>query len=124
MDRDVTAAVATGPGAAGAAAAAAGAGVLGGKWFKFDDEQVSHVDRRQAVQGSFGSGGRMHQYASAYMLVYIREAEAARLMATVKIPAALTSRLDVEYQRHAEVRLGRVVYTYLSFVSKLMRGDT
>lgn len=118
VDRDVTSAVASVPdgGAStddiekGTAAGASGRGEseLGGKWYKFDDDQVSLVDRRTAVEGSFGSGaGSMltRSYASAYMLVYIREAEAAHIMAPATIPPALTTRLNAEYQRHMEVQL-------------------
>jgi hypothetical protein len=55
---------------------------LGGKWFKFDDDIVTPADRREAVEMCYGSGGshgKVGDYSSAYMLVYIREKEAPQV---------------------------------------------
>ena len=55
-----------------------------GKWFKFDDEIVSRAHRREAVEMCYGrsdddSLARL-SFSSAYMLVYIRETEAAKVI--------------------------------------------
>jgi len=66
----------------------------GGDWFQFDDDDVTAVDRRHAVEGSFGSRCDIH---SAYMLVYIRESEAEEVMAKVTPPVALVEKLEQSY---------------------------
>jgi len=75
----------------------------GGEWFKFNDEKVSRVTPKEAINYHYGrsTGGINTSFASAYMLVYIRETEAAKLMEDRKaeeIPQDLTLRLDAEFQ--------------------------
>jgi hypothetical protein len=69
---------------------------LGGKWFKFDDDIVTPADRREAVEMCYGSGGshgKVGDYSSAYMLVYIREKEAPQVS---------------HHIRHTSLRRGRL----------------
>ena len=49
-----------------------------GKWYKFDDENVFPADRREAVEMCYGEESGAG-FSSAYMLVYIRETEAAQV---------------------------------------------
>ena len=49
-----------------------------GKWYKFDDEHVFSVDRREAVEMCYGEESGAG-FSSAYMLVYIRESESAQV---------------------------------------------
>ena len=65
-----------------------------GSWFQFDDESVNAVDRRHAVEGNYGSRCDVH---SAYMLVYLREVDAERVMAAVEPPEALVEKLQESY---------------------------
>jgi hypothetical protein len=126
VDRDVTAAIAEGPGGTGIATNTRTKTGLGGKWFKFDDEYVTEVDRRQAVEGSYGSGKEIpgaRSYHSAYMLVYIREAEAASIMSRVEPPAALTARLNEEYQRSMEAKHQKVRQFFFRDVQYLLAKD-
>jgi hypothetical protein len=55
---------------------------LEGRWYKFDDDIVTPADRREAVEMCYGNGssyGKVNDYSSAYMLVYIRETEAPQV---------------------------------------------
>lgn len=69
-----------------------------GCWFQFDDERVFPVDRRHAVEGSFGSPEDFH---SAYMLVYLREKDADSLMGEVIPPVSM---VDMLQRKHANER--------------------
>lgn len=69
----------------------------GGEWFQFDDESVNAIDRRHAVEGNYGSRCDVH---SAYMLVYLREAEAGHIMGPVEPPLALVDTLEQVYSAY------------------------
>mmetsp|Transcript_6273 Transcript_6273/g.9471 ORF Transcript_6273/g.9471 Transcript_6273/m.9471 type:complete len:1457 (+) Transcript_6273:112-4482(+) len=72
-----------------------------GKWYKFDDEHVFSVDRREAVEMCYGEESGAG-FSSAYMLVYIRESESAQIMSSVKIPHELNLRLEEERTKKLE----------------------
>jgi hypothetical protein len=65
---------------------------FGGRWYKFDDDNVTPADRREAVEMCYGSGytkgnvPRSGDYSSAYMLVYIRETEAPQVLKHILPP--------------------------------------
>mmetsp|Transcript_25746 Transcript_25746/g.43375 ORF Transcript_25746/g.43375 Transcript_25746/m.43375 type:complete len:1590 (+) Transcript_25746:156-4925(+) len=121
VDRDVSTALETSP--SNVSSSIPG---LGGKWFKFDDEVVSRVDRRLAVEDSYGTGGTSlfrKNFHSAYMLVYIREAEAARTMADVQIPSDLASRLNEEYLRNMEIERQLEAQSLFKEVSYIILDD-
>ena len=50
-----------------------------GRWFKFDDEDVFPANRREAIDMCYGDRSMSRGLSSAYMLVYIREAQAAQV---------------------------------------------
>lgn len=81
------------------------------RWFKFNDETVLEVKEKEAVEFCYGrkvpdptavmnKNAFVHgSYSSAYMLVYLREEEAADIMKKVgpeAIPVDLIKRLDDE----------------------------
>lgn len=73
------------------------------QWFKFNDETVSQVPQREAVDICYGRRFRdpnhLRGLSSAYMLVYIRETEAPEIMKPVTmedIPRGLEERLQME----------------------------
>ena len=73
------------------------------QWFKFNDEVVHPVTQREAVNYCYGRSMKDTEYfrglSSAYMLVYIREAEAGNIMQEVTpedIPEDLDIRLNQE----------------------------
>jgi hypothetical protein len=73
------------------------------QWYKFNDEVVLPVTQREAVDYCYGRRIRENEFfrsmSSAYMLVYIREAEAAEIMREVTdadIPEDLDVRLNAE----------------------------
>ena len=54
------------------------------KWYKFDDDAVSVVDEKTAIDDNFGGKNNMSlRMFSAYYLVYIRKSEIERIMAPV-----------------------------------------
>jgi len=71
-----------------------------GPWYKFDDEKVTRVAHKDAIDRAFGTNHNMQMLSgSAYMLVYIRESEAHNIMQHLgpdDIPASLKQRLDRE----------------------------
>jgi hypothetical protein len=71
-----------------------------GRWYKFDDEDVFPANRREAVDLCYGDR-QTRGFSSAYMLVYIRESEAAEVMAGVEIPSDLLERLEQERAKAA-----------------------
>lgn len=103
------------------------------QWFKFDDEHVTRAREREAVESCFGrrlpeSGGYRGMTSSAYMLVYIRQAEAPEIMKHIgddEIPAGLQQRLDSElklrksYERRKALKSMFESYSYIS--EKLLR---
>jgi Ubiquitin carboxyl-terminal hydrolase len=82
----------------------------GGQWYKFNDESVQKVVPFEAINYCFGrqQDYRMAHFGggSAYMLVYIRESDAAEVMRPLgdaDLPEQLTQRLDdLIAQRNAE----------------------
>ena len=82
-----------------------------GQWFKFNDEAVTKVSPKVAINLCYGARSSNAIYGgggSAYMLVYIRESDAANVMQPLQdstIPSELTERLDtLKAQRVAEER--------------------
>jgi hypothetical protein len=66
--------------------------------------QVSSVSSKDAIERTFGAEGRHLASASAYMLVYIREGQAAEIMRHMvpsEIPVGLKERLQVSVMCHA-----------------------
>ena len=90
-----------------------------GQFFKFDDERVTKASEEQAITDNFGGddelpqhfyktpGRNLHKrFSNAYMLVYVREKEMARLLGGVgneDIPESLRDLFDRE-QAAAEAR--------------------
>lgn len=65
------------------------------KWFKFDDDTVTRCKREAAIDDNFG--GQSH--TSAYMLVYVRDSDAAELLRPIpknEVPEHLASRFAQE----------------------------
>lgn len=83
-----------------------------GRWFKFDDEDVFPANRREAVDMCYGDK-QTRGFSSAYMLVYIRETEAAEVMAGVEIPSPLIARLEEE---RAKAQLDAMLRTHNNFI--------
>ena len=82
-----------------------------GQWFKFNDEAVTKVPPKEAINLCYGvrsSDNFWGGVGSAYMLVYIRESDAANVMQPLRdydIPRELTERLDtLKAQRAAAER--------------------
>ena len=72
-----------------------------GQWFKFNDETVMKVPPREAINLCYGRDTKAINsfwgVGSAYMLVYIRESDVARVMQPMRdsdIPKELIDRLD------------------------------
>ena len=64
---------------------------------------MSSVSSKDAIERTFGEEGRQLASASAYMLVYIREGQAAEIMqhmVPTEIPAGLKERLQVSVVCH------------------------
>jgi ubiquitin carboxyl-terminal hydrolase 7 len=98
------------------------------EWFRFDDERVSKVKEKEAVEGQFG--GTEHQQhpghtpqwkfpkiSSAYMLVYVRESAVPEINTDVTaedIAVHLRHQLELEQQdkaRKKKERLEAHLYT-------------
>jgi ubiquitin carboxyl-terminal hydrolase 7 len=76
-------------------------------WFKFDDATVVRVPPRRALQDNFGSSGySAGGVATAYMLVYLRDDERARLLAPQPLPDRLRLRLQQDDERDAAALKG------------------
>ena len=95
-----------------------------GKWFKFNDEIVLQVESREAIQYCYGREvNSSHKMSSAYMLVYIREAEVSTIMKEIRsedIPVDLVQRLDLEMEarRIKELRMRKEdLFCNISFVT-------
>jgi len=94
------------------------------EWLKFDDERVTREKAERAVQENYGEGGFEAEggvkdsYSSysrwgragasnAYMLVYVRATEAARVVCDVPksaVPEHVVKRLDAERAEKARAR--------------------
>jgi len=88
----------------------------GGKWYKFDDENVYAVEDEEAVDYCFGrrdgAFGINQSMASAYMLLYIRASAVSDVMrkfdqtSNEDIPKSLVRRLSAEVQsKRLQLRL-------------------
>ena len=75
---------------------------LDGRWARFDDDVVSRVSRREAVEQNFGGTDEdfvMKQCTNAYMLVYVRQSARDSVLSQVlaeDIPPGLVDRLERE----------------------------
>ncbi|KAL3335872.1 hypothetical protein AABB24_031873 [Solanum stoloniferum] len=67
---------------------------LSNQWYKFDDERVTKVDAKRALEEQYGGQGKLpqtnpgygfqiSQNSNAYLLVYIRESDKEKIMCTV-----------------------------------------
>lgn len=81
-------------------------------WYKFNDEHVIKVRKSEALEQTFGFSKGSDTYSvgvgSAYMLVYIRAAEAADVMFNINdshIPVDLVQRLKVEQTKKNTLHL-------------------
>lgn len=91
------------------------------EWLKFDDERVTRENAERAVQDNYGEGGfevegvvkdsysysRWSRVSNAYMLVYVRASEAARVVCEVPksaVPEHVVKRLDMEKADKARAR--------------------
>jgi len=92
------------------------------QWYKFDDERVTKVKEKEAVEGQFG--GSEHQthpghtpqwkfpkISNAYMLVYVRESAIPEINVEVTaddVAAHLRSQLDKEQEEKARKKKERL----------------
>ncbi|KAL3367030.1 hypothetical protein AABB24_011632 [Solanum stoloniferum] len=53
---------------------------LSNQWYKFDDERVTKVDAKRALEEQYGGQGKN---SNAYLLVYIRESDKEKIMCNV-----------------------------------------
>ncbi|KAJ3378421.1 hypothetical protein HDU84_007571 [Entophlyctis sp. JEL0112] len=75
-----------------------------GKWYKFDDDRVTPVSQRDAMEENFGADPTVKtkmikRFTNAYMLVYIREADADEILKPITgddIPLHLRTRFEEE----------------------------
>ncbi|XP_010525313.1 PREDICTED: ubiquitin carboxyl-terminal hydrolase 12-like [Tarenaya hassleriana] len=75
---------------------------LSDEWYKFDDETMTRADGRKATEGLFGVNKEGITVASAYMLVYVREADKDKIMCSVgkqDIPQHLHDRFLEEHTK-------------------------
>ncbi|XP_063902380.1 ubiquitin carboxyl-terminal hydrolase 7-like [Zophobas morio] len=94
---------------------------IGGDWLKIDDDRVTKVDAKEAIEGNYGSDAavntsevgqlrdpqrlKLKHYSNAYMLVYIRDSCLKEVLCEVSIndvPLHLRARFEreeVEEQR-------------------------
>ena len=86
------------------------------QWFRFNDEMVHQVRQREAIHQCYGRRVVEQEFyrglSSAYMLVYIREAEAAEIMRPISeqdIPRDLLDRLDSEMKGELDAMVVVVV---------------
>ena len=92
------------------------------QWYRFDDERVTKVKEKEAIEGQFG-GLEHHQHpghtpqwkypkiSSAYMLVYVREAAIAEINIDVTaddVAAHLRHQLEVEQEEKAKKKKERM----------------
>lgn len=76
------------------------------QWYKFDDSTVVKVSERRALQDNFGGITQRHP-ATAYMLIYVREAEREALFAPTTLPPELRARLAEDELRERTARAER-----------------
>ncbi|EDS38979.1 conserved hypothetical protein [Culex quinquefasciatus] len=79
--------------------------VNGGKWCKFDDDEVSRCTRNEAIEQNYGGHDNdlnIRHSSNAYMLVYVRESTIHEVLEDVKstdILDELQERLDEQCRR-------------------------
>ncbi|KAL9693852.1 hypothetical protein quinque_013137 [Culex quinquefasciatus] len=77
----------------------------GGKWCKFDDDEVSRCTRNEAIEQNYGGHDNdlnIRHSSNAYMLVYVRESTIHEVLEDVKstdILDELQERLDEQCRR-------------------------
>lgn len=111
-----------------------------GKWYKFDDDRVTPVTDREVLEDNFGGeipngqlGGlarapvrAMKRFTNAYMLVYVRDAEADEILKPFTIedtPPHLRKRLEEE-RLQMEARKKEREEQHLYLTVKLITEDT
>lgn len=100
------------------------------RWYKFDDTRVIPCTEREAVEDNFGGNdshltsaeadelyrttgvrpSRYRKYTSAYLLVYIREADLGDILVPVEesdVPAYLVERIRADDEAEAKRRIER-----------------
>ncbi|KAI9607320.1 hypothetical protein H4Q26_005838 [Puccinia striiformis f. sp. tritici PST-130] len=90
------------------------------KWLKFDDERVIPVTNRDVLKGGTNRSN------NAYMLVYVRESEAAEILAPIAetdIPTHLESRLNRE-QREQGAKRTEKEEMHLHLNTKIVTEET
>lgn len=125
---------------------------LGGRWFKFDDTRVTQVSEAEAVQDNYGLDAegellglegdapymrlpsytraqRLKKVTNAYMLVYLRDADAAQIMEAVQgadipayIGAGVRAEEEAEQRRRAEKHDTLMVLHAAVFTDEALRG--
>jgi ubiquitin carboxyl-terminal hydrolase 7 len=82
-----------------------------GKWFKYDDDRVTPVTQKEALNDNYGDlnpGTRTRRSTvNAYMLVYIRHQDVDAMLRPVTlddIPVHLKTRLETERLEDEKVR--------------------
>lgn len=81
-----------------------------GKWYKFDDDRVTHVTEKEVYEDNFGgetvnvkTGGKTKRFTNAYMLVYIRVSDIDEMLAPVTeqdIPRHIREAMERERVAH------------------------
>jgi ubiquitin carboxyl-terminal hydrolase 7 len=111
-----------------------------GNWYKFDDDRVTPVTEKEVLEDNFGGeiqngqlGGlaktpvrAMKRFTNAYMLVYVREAEASEILKPFTIedtPPHLRERLEQE-RLQLEARKKEREEQHLYLTVKLITEDT
>jgi len=84
-----------------------------GKWFKFDDDVVSHAMKKEAIDNNFGGHDddmSVRHCTNAYMLVYIRDSQIGQVLQEVRsedIPDHLKKKFQEEKRFEAQRRKER-----------------
>lgn len=84
-----------------------------GKWFKFDDDVVSHASKTEAIDNNFGGFDdemSVRHCTNAYMLVYIRDSHLDQILQEVRIediPDHLERKFQDEKRLEAQRRKER-----------------
>jgi ubiquitin carboxyl-terminal hydrolase 7 len=103
------------------------------KWYKFDDEKVTQVEEREAVQDNWG-GPSVSPYGvsglqklnSAYMLTYVRKSDAAEILRPIandEVPAAVVDGIKEEDQLRVQEEANRRRLMMMTKVNVLFERD-
>lgn len=90
------------------------------KWYKFDDDSVSIVDEKTAIDDNFGGQSKLY---SAYYLVYIRKTEIEKIMAPIK-NEDIPSHLRDYYQEWKSQHNGLPPNIYLQILNEKAYGNS